>query len=256
MTIQNQASKVVYSADGASKNYTVPFYFLNDEIAVYLNTDINKLIINTDYEIKNKNSNGGEIEFITTPPKDTIITITRDVPLTQLTTFIEGETFPAKDFETSLDKITMSLQMIKEVLDRTIKISPSASYNFDDFRELVADLNDNYDKIKQVPALASLVSSIYEEILNNVSKQIKAGPISVNTQSVVMDGTYSAYPYKLDIIINQATKSHIPTIIFSLEDAISSNFAPLAECYNGFVRIYMKEIPATETIEIPIIFLQ
>ena len=46
MTIQNQQSKITYTADGVATTYTIPFYFLNNEIAVYYNTSDKKLMIN------------------------------------------------------------------------------------------------------------------------------------------------------------------------------------------------------------------
>ena len=257
MTIQSQISKITYKADGIASIYTIPFYFIENEIAVYLNDNKEKLVLNKDYLIKtNNNTRGGEIEFLSVPPQNSIITILRDVPLTQLTTFIEGESFPAKDYEYSLDKIVMSLQMLKEVLDRTIKLTPTTTFSFEEFHDLISDINKNYDEIKKVPVIASSINSIYEELLTHANKELKIGPVILNVSDIVADTTYETYPYKLDISINEVTSNHVPTIIFSLEDAISSNYAPIAEAYDGYVRIYLKKIPDKELIEIPIIFLQ
>ncbi len=257
MTIQSQISKITYNADGIASVYTIPFYFIENQIAVYLGTSQEKLIQNKDYKIiSNNNLNGGEIEFFIPPAPNTLITILRDIPLTQLTSFIEGESFPATDYEHSLDKIVMSLQMLKEVLDRTVKLSPNSTFELKEFSDLIADLNKNYDEIKKVPVLASNIYSIYEELLRHTNISLKIGPISLNVSDIIPDDTYEEYPYSLDVNIKNAKSTHIPTIIFNLEDAISSNYAPIAEAYDGYVRIYLKDIPNTEFIEIPIIFLQ
>ena len=166
MTIQNQQSKITYTADGVATTYTIPFYFLNNEIAVYYNTSDKKLMINQDYIIiKNNSQQGGEIKFSTPPQKDTRITILRDVPLTQLTTFIEGENFPAKDYEVSLDRIIMALQMLKEALERAITFTPNQQINNQEFQNLINKIAQNYELIEQIPSLSSSITQIYKELI-------------------------------------------------------------------------------------------
>ena len=40
MTIQQQKSRIDYIADGMVKNFIVPFYFLDKQVAVYLSNQI------------------------------------------------------------------------------------------------------------------------------------------------------------------------------------------------------------------------
>ena len=257
MTIQNQQSKITYTADGVATTYTIPFYFLNNEIAVYYNTSDKKLMINQDYIIiKNNSQQGGEIKFSTPPQKDTRITILRDVPLTQLTTFIEGENFPAKDYEVSLDRIIMALQMLKEALERAITFTPNQQINNQEFQNLINKIAQNYELIEQIPSLSSSITQIYKELITKFEEQQKQGPLSIPTSNIHLTNLHKDYPYSLDIMLEKAKSTHTPIVIFSLLDATSSNFAPSAESYDGYVRIYMKTIPSTETIEIPIILLQ
>ena len=121
MTIYSEQNKVTYIADGQASTYVIPFYFLENNITVYQN-QIEKTK-DIDYVIqKNANSLGGTILFNKTPNKDDKIIIKRTTKLTQEVMFLEGESFPASDFETSLDKIVMSLQELKESLSRCISI--------------------------------------------------------------------------------------------------------------------------------------
>ena len=113
MTIQNQISKIDYIGDGVSDCYHIPFYFLKDEISVYFDNLEHPQENNLDYEIVAQNKVGGEIKFTNPPKLNTRITILRNIPLTQTTTFIEGENFPAQDYEISLDRIVMQLQMLQ-----------------------------------------------------------------------------------------------------------------------------------------------
>ena len=113
----------------------------------------------------------------------------------------------------------------------------------------VENLIKDYEQLKKLrEEIQVKYFSIYEELLTHTNKELKFGPVSLNVSDIVADTTYETYPYKLDILISKATSNHIPTIIFSLEDAISSNYAPLAEAYDGYVRIYMKKIPDTTSI--------
>ena len=255
MTIQQQNSKAVYIADGNTKNFAIPFYFFNNDIAVYLNNDTTPLTISEDYTIQKESNNLiGEVVFKIPPKTGEKIIILRDVPLTQLVTFIEGESFPASDYERSLDKIVMTLQMLKETLSRTIQINPSTDITSSKLEELFITLNNELDTIKQVPILAQKVDDVYKEIINQSSQKI--GPITVNTSEIIKSDIYSSYPYHLDITILDARSSNVPTIVLSLEDATSGIFAPIAESFDGYVRIFLKSLPSTETINIPIILLQ
>lgn len=290
MTIQQKKSRIDYIADGKAKSFIIPFYFLEKQIAVYLSDKTEPLTQDKDYIVKNNhNSSGGEVELFTAPKEGIKVTILRNVPLSQLITFIEGENFPASDYETSLDKIVMSLQMIEEVLDRTLKLDISSKYTVEEFKNLIEDINKDFDLIKKVPSLASAINTIYEELLtastNIVAEENKGlitssgvashlkkyyhtkdtidgmitqkfGPISIDTSNAIKSDTYNEYPYHIDIELKEAKSTQVPTIILNLSDAISDNFSPLSESYDGYVRIYLKNIPTSSTIEIPIILLQ
>ena len=75
------------------------------------------MIEGTDYTLEGSgNPNGGAVVFAVAPEEGKVITIMRQVDLTQLITFMEGEKFPASDYEHGLDKITMALQQLKAYL--------------------------------------------------------------------------------------------------------------------------------------------
>ena len=84
----------------------------------------------------------------------------------------------------------------------------------------------------------------------------KFSNLSVSCSSIVSDSTYGTYPYRADIAVPGAKPEHLPLVVFGLEDAVSGNFAPLAEAKEGAVSIFMKEIPSAETITVPALILQ
>lgn len=62
-------------------------------------------------------------------PTDDTITIIRDVPLTQLTDYVEHDTFPAESHEDALDKLIMIVQEYAERLDRALFLLKSSVYS-------------------------------------------------------------------------------------------------------------------------------
>lgn len=77
---------------------------------------------------------------------------------------------------------------------------------------------------------------------------------TVPTSSFLSDATYADYPYRAAIALPGAISGMIPEVIFGLAEAISGNFAPIAESYNGGVYIYAQSVP-TSAITIPTIIL-
>ena len=75
---------------------------------------------------------------------------------------------------------------------------------------------------------------------------------SVSASSFSSNSTYADYPYRAAVSLSGVTSSMIPEVVFSLTDAVSGNFAPVAEAYNGGVYIWAAEKPSA-TITIPTI---
>ena len=63
------------------------------------------------------------------------------------------------------------------------------------------------------------------------------------------------FPYFGAIPLTGATASMTPEVVFSVADAVSGIFAPVAETYAGGVYIYASELPSATTITIPTIIL-
>lgn len=86
-------------------------------------------------------------------------------------------------------------------------------------------------------------------------KLYKFNDISVQTTQWKDDTTYTEYPYVAEIALISVTDTMIPNVVFTTSDSISGNYAPVAESYNGGIKIWCKEIP-TETLVIPTITCQ
>ena len=162
--------------------------------------------------------------------------------------FIEGEKFPAKDFEYSLDKMIMALQQLKEEVSRAISIPQTSTITAEDFLTYIKDICAEFDIIKQIPQIAEHIKAFEQ------TKPLKFANTILTPDMVEEDTTYKEYKYKADIHLQGITANHTPNITLELEDINSATFAPIAEAYDGFVRIYLKSI-ISNPITIPVILL-
>ncbi len=153
MTIISEVCEATYTGDGKTKVFAVPFKFFDDEIAVYRNLSSERYTKGTDYTVSGGGMpNGGEIAFVSAPADETRIIIVREVKLRQLVTFLEGEDFPASDYEYSLDKVFMALQEFQEKLRRAY-IAPPGNANP---LESKADASNVYTKAETDAKLKAL----------------------------------------------------------------------------------------------------
>lgn len=98
---------------------------------------------------------------------------------------------------------------------------------------------------KNVQATLAEIASLFVTVQNNVS---------VPTSAWVSDTTYEDYPFRAAVAIIGCTKNHLPEVVFSLVNATSGKFAPIADTYDGGVYIYATEVPP-EAMTIPTIKL-
>ncbi len=102
------------------------------------------------------------------------------------------------------------------------------------------------------------LDTFYKELREDIleaSPVIKEININVTPAMFAADTTYEEYPYCVDIPVQDADSSLVPTVNFSLVEATGNNFAPIALAGDGFVRVYAREI-ATKDFVIASVILQ
>ena len=70
---------------------------------------------------------------------------------------------------------------------------------------------------------------------------------SVAASSFASDATYAAYPWRAAVALTAVKSSMVPEVVFGLTEAISGNYAPVCEAYNGGVYIYAAQKPTAAT---------
>jgi hypothetical protein len=104
----------------------------------------------------------------------------------------------------------------------------------------------------------ALLKSIQNELLELESgtgvelKKLQFNNVSVAVSRFVSDTTYEDYPFRAGVSLEGVLSTMIPEVIFSLADATSGLFAPIAESYNGGVYLYAADAPEAD-VTVPII---
>ena len=125
MTIETQQVRIVYTGDGSSTHFAVPFPFLEPEhLLVYqgtgeLGTTDILLRQGADYKVSGSGAAGGTVVLTAPLAAAAKLAVLRFVPYTQLVDYPEGGSFPAQTHEGALDKLTMQVQQLQDLFTRT-----------------------------------------------------------------------------------------------------------------------------------------
>ena len=118
MSLSSEVTRNQVTADGVATvfNYT---FKINDEDHLDVYSD--DTLLGTGYTVTGVlNPSGGTVVFSTAPDNGTKITMVRNVPYTQPTTYPTGSKFPAQAHEGALDYIVMQNQQQQDSLGRSL----------------------------------------------------------------------------------------------------------------------------------------
>lgn len=85
-------------------------------------------------------------------------------------------------------------------------------------------------------------------------KKLQFSDVTVPKGAFAPDATYQDFPYRASIALSGVIESMIPEVVLSVDDALSGNYAPVSESYNGGVYLYAGSQPDAG-ITIPTIIL-
>jgi hypothetical protein len=111
MTVQDIASEVVFTGNGAATDFA--FNFRVDDVnwlSLSYNTDLDEIVLNGDQD----SAPGGSVNYLVAPPSGQQIILTRAVPLTQEKDYTRYGPFDSEAHESALDKLTMILQDLEK----------------------------------------------------------------------------------------------------------------------------------------------
>lgn len=167
MTVSTTTAKSgPYSGSGTTGPFTVGFRFLeNSHILVVKNVAgvETNLVLDTDYTVTGAGASSGSVTLATALSTGQTLTIVRNVPTTQETDYVAGDSFPAESHERALDQLTMIAQQLKEEVDRSAKLPVSSSADADALVAdivLLADISTDVSAVAAIEADVSTVAAI------------------------------------------------------------------------------------------------
>jgi len=151
MTISTTTIKNSYSGNGSTTTFNYTFKITDqDDIDVIIRsssgTETTKTIT-THYTVTGVgNSGGGTVVFTSgnIPASGETVVLRRSTPLTQGVDLIENDPLPANTLEDALDKLTSINQELQEQLNRSLKVSRTATLNVP---EITADASTRAGKL-------------------------------------------------------------------------------------------------------------
>ena len=150
------------------------------------------------------------------------------------------------------------LYLYLQVANNTAEISElDVDAIVEQMNEALAALKTAYDGY--TAGLKAEYESIKQDIINS-SPIIKEEDVSTfgrlwETLEETDEYYKAGFRYAVMLEVEDATLDLVPTVTFNVEDAVSGNYAPVAESGDGWVKIYAKELPVG-TLIIPSIVLQ
>lgn len=123
MSVASATGKVQYTLTSGNPTLAIPFYFLeNSHVRVIRTRSGVDTVLSSGFSLSGAGvAAGGScvLDGTQTQTGDRI-TIKRNVPLTQLVSYVENDRFPAATHERAMDRLTMIAQMVKEISERAL----------------------------------------------------------------------------------------------------------------------------------------
>ena len=102
------------------------------------------------------------------------------------------------------------------------------------------------------PSDFEIIDAAFGSVISSINQKQKTLLIFSNVvaSSWIVDATYSSYGYRCDLTCSGITADSVVDVIFGLNEAISTNYAPVCQTLADIVTIYAK---VSDTITIPTI---
>lgn len=135
MTLNTEYSPAVYEGNGVVRQFSYDFNPISkDYIKVSLEIDGSWVKQDAGWSAT-ASEYGGIVTFNLAPTVR--VSIEREIPSEQPTSFITSDGFDAKVIETSLDKLTGMIQKLEEAVDRSVKLGVGSGENPDELIEAI-----------------------------------------------------------------------------------------------------------------------
>ena len=245
MTVSSETNKVSYAGNGSTTDFSTGFIFLEDShILVTLVVDATGVettqTITTDYTLTGSGTgSAGTVTMLTAPATGETLIISRNVPLTQGSDYVENDPFPAETHEEALDKLTMIAQQQQEELDRSLRFPLSVDSGVsNEIPAPTADLDLKFNSagtaIEAIALAESIAEITYENLDTNgdvgfSSGQVPAGNLTMPLSQI---GVTAGSVVQVDQALTATTRATTTTLGTSLNHTLSDTSTTIT-AFNG-----------------------
>lgn len=214
MTVENSVSKTPKLVMGA-KTYDFNFDVLLEDptaeeakraikCSISNGTDETELIYGTDYTVTlNSDKKGGVVTVTDAKDDDWHVVIYRQYNMTQGMDLNDYNEFPAETIERAFDKQTMLIQELKEIAERSVKVTPA---NNQTPEELIDEVYSKLDSATDVATNAIAAATLATTAAESATKAVAEATEYVATQKVEIDKIVTDAQNSVDTAITKATE--------------------------------------------------
>lgn len=132
MTVETSTARSgPYAGAGLTGPFPVVFRFLDNSHLSVIQTSAagveTELVLGVDFTATGAGAATGSVTTTIAVPFGDTLTVLRDVPLTQLTDYVQSDSFPAQSHEDALDKLTMIAQQQGALLIGVLRVPESST---------------------------------------------------------------------------------------------------------------------------------
>lgn len=176
MTVATNNNKIIYTGNGTTVTFPVPFLFYDDThivVRTKKNETVTDCVRGVDYSITGAgDDNGGAVTFAAAPDDGTQVSILREVPFVQNTQYLDGDPMPAELLERNLDILTMQTQQLKEQCDRGVTVDV---FSNSDPSQIVGKIEGLYDDRDKLITVAEHIAAV--DVCSDNIEAIKSAPM-------------------------------------------------------------------------------
>lgn len=127
--LTTESSRVQFNGPTGASTFAIPFPFLETSHVKVIKTSAagidSTLSEGTHYSLLNQ-GNGGSLTLVTALGASELLTVYRELPLTQTADYANQDAFPAESHERSLDRLVMQIQQVMATASRAVRFTASS----------------------------------------------------------------------------------------------------------------------------------